>query len=226
MKPSCVLLLSEHHALADSAEDYCRRLFSVEYCERRSRQKAAFPEALGNLLARKSVDYLFSFLSPVVIPRHALERVRRGGINFHPGPPEWPGVGCASMALYSGDDSFGVTAHRMEPRVDSGEIYDVRRFPILSQDDCEAVFRRAIEHCLIQFYAILPICARHEMPPPANLRWARRAITRREFEEWLVLPEDASRDEAEKRIRAARHPRLPGPFQWKKGEKVDLGRIG
>ena len=43
-------------------------------------------------------------------------------INFHPGPPEFRGIGCANFALLKNSKYYGSTAHVMEAKVDSGPI--------------------------------------------------------------------------------------------------------
>jgi methionyl-tRNA formyltransferase len=43
-------------------------------------------------------------------------------LNVHPAPPAYPGVGAPSRALLSGDQTFGVTVHRMMEGFDDGPI--------------------------------------------------------------------------------------------------------
>ena len=210
--PTCVLLMSAHQHLADSAEDFCRRLFTVRYTCRRERRDNAMPQELSDLIRGGEIDYLLNFLSPIIIPGDVLAAVKRDAINFHPAPPEWPGVGSASYALYHGEKTFGVTAHQMIPKVDSGPIYDVLRFPILPGDDCEAVFRRAIEHALVQFYYLLPRLAADGALKPSGDTWKRKPIKRKEFEAWMTMTPDTPPDEMKRKIRATRHPRYSGPY--------------
>src|SRR4051812_47273679 len=58
-------------------------------------------------------DYLFSYLSPWVIPATLLKRAKIASVNFHPGPPEYPGIGCTNFAIYNDESVFGVTCHHM-----------------------------------------------------------------------------------------------------------------
>src|SRR5258708_40352093 len=71
-------------------------------------------------LADWSGDYLISFLSPWVMPPSLLARTSRAAINFHPGSPDYPGFACYSFALYDMAQTYGVTCHHMDERVDSG----------------------------------------------------------------------------------------------------------
>ena len=45
-------------------------------------------------------DYIVSFLSPWVISNSLLNRAKKASINFHPAPPEYPGIGCTNFAIY------------------------------------------------------------------------------------------------------------------------------
>ena len=83
------------------------------------------------LPTRKSwtCEWLISYLCPWVLPRAVLDEAG-DTLNFHPGPPEYPGFGCYNFALYEGVKEYGVTCHRMVAQPDTGEIVGVRRFAI------------------------------------------------------------------------------------------------
>jgi len=172
-KKKCALLMSSHRHLADSAEDYCSRLFEIVFVTRRSRKDNQLPKELSEIADAGKIDYLFNFLSPIIVPSGVLGKVKIDSINFHPAPPEWPGVGSSSYALYEGCESYGVTAHKMLHKVDSGEIYDVARFPVLTEDDCESLFRRSIEYSLIQFYRVIEKVGREGVLKPTGEKWVR-----------------------------------------------------
>ena len=74
-------------------------------------------------------DYIISYLCPWVLPDALLQNAKKAAINFHPGPPQYPGTGCTNFAIYHEVDEYGVTCHHMAPHVDSGNIIAVSRFP-------------------------------------------------------------------------------------------------
>src|SRR5438309_8525630 len=49
---------------------------------------------------------VLSFVSPWIVPRALLSRARVA-LNFHPGPVEYPGIGCYNFALYEGATTYG-----------------------------------------------------------------------------------------------------------------------
>ncbi len=94
-------------------------------------------EALPSDILHWQGDYIFAFRNPVILPGSLIRSARLGAINFHPGPPEYPGSGCAHFALLDQSASFGVTAHLMEETVDSGAILAVNRFAITESHTAE-----------------------------------------------------------------------------------------
>lgn len=101
-------------------------------------------EARGQALPEKILnwrgDLLISFRNLVVLPTRLLESARLA-VNFHPGPPEYPGSGCVNYALLDGATNFGVTAHIMSEVVDSGPILEVRRFPVAPSDNIDTLLK-------------------------------------------------------------------------------------
>lgn len=77
---------------------------------------------------------MISYLCPWILPEHLLERAKVASVNFHPGPPEYPGIGCTNFAIYNQEVIFGMTCHHMATRVDTGKIVAVRRFPLFPTD--------------------------------------------------------------------------------------------
>ena len=53
-------------------------------------------------------EYLISYLSRWIIPGALLNRASVAAINFHPGPPSYPGIGCTNFALYNEESVFCV----------------------------------------------------------------------------------------------------------------------
>src|SRR5688572_17410059 len=78
-------------------------------------------------------------------------------INFHPAPlPEYKGRNLCYHALLNGAKEFGATVHYMDENFDTGEIIEVRRFPIEDSDDAESLSEKAIEESKALFKRWLP----------------------------------------------------------------------
>jgi methionyl-tRNA formyltransferase len=199
---SCVLLLRDDHVLNRSARLICRASLQVlAVVESRDVDE--------DKLARLEPDIVLSFLNEYIL-RKPLLAAR--GVNFHPAPPDYPGRGGASLALFDGATSYGATAHRIAPAVDSGPIVAVKRFPIEPDDGCDTVYARA-EIAALEL--LIEFVDRYGKDgeigcDPAEV-WTRRPTTRRTFQQWLVL-DPADHTTFVRKVRAARHPRFPGPF--------------
>ena len=211
-KDSCILLLSKNEYLAQATEDYCRTLYNVKCVVRNERGLKKLPKEVYEASKNGDIDYIFNFLSAVKVPRDIINSARKLAINFHPAPPEFPGVGCASYALYSKAKEYGVTAHIMEETYDSGKILKVVRFPISKGDYCDTLFDRSLNYLLILFYDVLYELATKGNIKPCGEKWERKASTRKQFEKWMTLTPEDSDEDARLKIRAAKHNRFTGPY--------------
>lgn len=222
-KPTAVLLLGERGAVSDRARAHAEKLFDVRAAGVYPRRHGALDASVTAAL-HGGVEYLFNFLSPFVLPGELLRSVHRAAINFHPAPPEHPGVGSASYAIYERDAQFGATAHLMTEQVDGGPILRVARFPIRPDETCEMLFDRGIDAALTLFLQLLEEIARSGPLQPDGTAWARPARTRREFERWMTLDPAAGSDEVERKIRALDHSKYSGPFVEVGGRRFELSK--
>ena len=87
-------------------------------------------------------EYILCFRSLFILPKYLIEKASVAAINFHPAPPEYPGSGCINFALYDGCESYGVTAHLMNEKIDNGKILECRRFPVCKNDNLSTVGAR------------------------------------------------------------------------------------
>lgn len=211
-KATCILLLNDDEYLANAAEDYCSTLYRILCASRSKRSVRQLPAEVFEAAATGKVDYVFNFLSAVKVPEDILDSTNKLALNFHPAPPEYPGVGCASYALFDRAETYGVVAHRMEKTYDSGEILKVLRFPITPGDYCDTLFDRALNYTLLLFYEVCYELAQHGKLDPCGEEWARQPGTRKEFEEWMVIRFSDSEELAERKIRATQHNRFAGPY--------------
>jgi methionyl-tRNA formyltransferase len=154
-------------------------------------------------------DYVFSYLCQWVVPEAVLYKARIAAINFHPGPPNYPGIGCTNFAIYDGVSEFGVTCHHMARRVDSGQIIQVRRFPVTATDTVFSLTQRCYAYIAVLFYEIVDLIRFEKNLPKTAEHWSRAPYRRRDFEDLLRLTRDMPADEVSRRIRATTYPGYP-----------------
>lgn len=147
-------------------------------------------------------DYIISYLSPWIIPEFLLIRADQASINFHTGSPEYPGIGCVNFALYDEVDSYGITCHYMEKKVDTGKIIDVSRFPLYSEDTVYSLTQRCYGYMLVLFYDIMADILSGNRLPESHCKWSRKPYTRNELDALCEVARDMDEDEVKRRERA------------------------
>lgn len=123
--------------------------------------------------ARAGADLGVSLLYHRILPPAVLRGFRRGIVNFHPAPlPHFRGSNAASHALLRGDARFGVSLHWMDEGVDTGDVIDVRWFPVAPADTARTLTLRAEDAIERAFVDWLPALLAGELPatPQAALR--------------------------------------------------------
>lgn len=173
-----------------------------------------FPEASYGMNA----NLVISYISPWIIPEKFLKEIRKWALNFHPGPPEYPGIGCTNFALYNGEDNFGVTAHIMEAQVDTGRIVGVKRFPIKSSDSVYTLTQRCYEYILLLFKEVIDYIMQEGELPYCEETWQRRPYTRKELNALCRINPDMEEQEIKRRVKATYYPGMPGAY-------IELGGV-
>jgi methionyl-tRNA formyltransferase len=147
-------------------------------------------------------DYIISYLSQWIIPPKILSAAKYGGINLHPGSPEYPGIGCTNFAIYNGENKFGITCHFMLPKVDTGSIIKVYRFPIYPLDNVYTVTQRCYNQIMQCFFELIDMLILGIQPVASDENWKRLPYTRKELNELCKLDDKMDKIEIQKRLRA------------------------
>ncbi|BAI79863.1 conserved hypothetical protein [Deferribacter desulfuricans SSM1] len=161
---------------------------------------------------RKIYDLVISYSSPWIIQKKVLTNTRDYNINFHPGPPEYPGIGCYNFALYNNEKLYGVTAHIMEEKVDSGRIIKVKRFPIFEEDDVESLINRTYIFMLELAKEVIDDYFDDYSLNFTDENWKRKPYTRKDFE--FLRKIDISMDKGEiiRRLKATTYKDYPSIY--------------
>jgi methionyl-tRNA formyltransferase len=146
---------------------------------------------------------LVAFCTSAVVPGDVLQSFAGRSYNFHPGPPSYPGRHPASFAIYEGARHFGVTAHEMLRRVDSGPIVGVERFDMPAQPRLSEVEQLSFEAAVRLFMRLGPQLATSLEPlPPVDEHWSGWKSRQRDFNTMCALALDISPEELDRRVRA------------------------
>jgi len=163
-----------------------------------------------------SGDYIICFRSYFIIPNSLLARAKIAAINFHPAPAEFPGSGCINWALYDNADTYGVTAHIMNEKIDNGTIIECRRFPILKQDNVNTLLARAHSktyELIIDITTGLALDGEaylnERITNSKNEKWTGLARKMFEIDNLQIVSPNSSKTELERVIRATYTPDFP-----------------
>lgn|SRR3989338_11486946 len=208
-----ILFLAKHKPFSDDAAQLLRLHFSdpqIVFGD----SNEPFPAHLK----AQQFEYVISYISPWIVPAEVLKNTTRAAINLHPGPPEYPGIGCTNFAIYEGAKEFGITVHHMKAKVDTGEIIMVERFPILDDDTVYALTQRCYEHIYHAFAELVPYMVAEKPFPISKEQWKRKPFTRKQLNELCRITKDMTDEEIQKRVCATTYPGMPGAY-------IELGGI-
>jgi len=174
------------------------------------RAQGAEVEVAGDLaeleraLAKGTADCrLISFGSGTIVPAAVLGRLPGPAYNFHPGPPQYPGIFPSVFALYDQASEFGVTLHEMAAKVDSGPIVAVLNFPVPPTWDRLALDTATFGALMRLLEALAPDLAdvRTKLPH-VKQDWKSPKRLRQDFEALCRLPDGVTAEEFARRYRA------------------------
>ena len=134
------------------ARDYQIPALYVHPGKYRTKLEEEVEQDIVRLLQEANVELVVLAGFMRVVKRPLLEGFPRAIINIHPSLlPDFPGLEAWKQALAAGVPVTGCTVHYVEAGVDTGEIIDQRRVPILPGDTPESLHARiqAAEHELL-----------------------------------------------------------------------------
>ncbi|HOW27018.1 MAG TPA: formyltransferase family protein [Elusimicrobiota bacterium] len=179
---------------------------ALKFCRAHVEDVSAHLGAWGDPLpagaGRWEGDYIISYLSRWIVPEKLLKNAKIAAINFHPAPPEYPGIGCNNFALYDGAKEYGVTCHHMAARVDTGPIISVKRFPVHPSDDVASLLSKTYDCQYALFREIMDLILRGKKLPESKEEWTRKPFTRTQLDEISRITPEMSPEEIQRRVRA------------------------
>ncbi len=154
----------------------------------------------GDVLAR---GRLVAFASPVIVPAAILDRLGFGAVNFHPGPPDYPGYSPAQFAIYDGARRFGATAHVMLERVDEGPIFDVGLFDVPPETTTLALEIKAYQELARLFWRNAGrLATAPDLPAAIGVAWSVGKSTKAKYRALCAVPPDIGAEELRRRLLA------------------------
>lgn len=170
-------------------------------------------------------DYLFSFLNPVFIKKDIRKKIKKISINFHPGPPEYPGYGCYNFALLDAVNSYGCTAHEVNDKIDNGKIIDVRRFRFKYDNiNLEKLIKLTHKNSFLLFKKIIfQIIEKDFVKLENEEKWKKKkAYTKIQFEKARKVNLNDTKENILKKIKAFSYKNYESVYLEIKGKKYEI----
>lgn len=103
--------------------------------------KSNTPKEFKLVNTAEESDIIISVLGEEYFSKEALKDKR--AYNIHPGVlPEYKGSGISTWVILNNESRTGVTLHELVPRVDAGDIIEIRQFMIASDDTAHSIYIR------------------------------------------------------------------------------------
>ena len=103
-------------------------------------------EAFAKLLDDYKPEIIVVVAYGKILPLNVIEYPKYGCINLHVSLlPKYRGAAPMQRAIMEGESETGVTVMHMAEGLDTGDIISVEKFPILPEDDFEAIHDRSAE---------------------------------------------------------------------------------
>ena len=172
-------------------------------------------------------DYIISFRSYIILKKKNLSKIKYASLNFHPGPPNYRGIGCANFAIYNQEKFYGVTAHLINEKIDNGKIIDVKYFKLKKNIDINSLLRISYKHQLNQAKKVLSkIFSKNE-----NLKkmihfnrkiiWSKKLYLRKELNDLYKIKKNVKKNKLDRIIRATNYKNFK-PYLILEGKKFYL----
>ena len=174
-------------------------------------------------------DLLYSVQYHQILKNEHIAKASQAAVNLHMAPlPEYRGSNQFSCAILDDKKEFGTTIHKIDTRIDHGDILFQKRFPIptncwvhdlymLTYNASLNLFRQTLAHVISGNYTPVPQSS-------LEGRFGTSLHYRNEMAVMKVIDLDWPADKMERHIRATAMPGFEPPYCLLNGEKVFFTR--
>jgi methionyl-tRNA formyltransferase len=137
-------------------------------------------------------DYIFCYRSNYLLKRNEIRKVSKNIINFHPGPPQYRGIGCVNFAIMNNEKRYGATAHLIDSeKIDNGKIIDVVMWKIKKDLSIEEILLKTYEKQFYQFKKVIRYIKEDNLEilikKNKKYKWSRKLHTKKELNDLYLI---------------------------------------
>jgi methionyl-tRNA formyltransferase len=184
---------------------------------------------LNSLAELPSCDIMYSVQYHEILKQEHIDKAVVGAVNLHMAPlPEYRGSNQFSFAILDKKEEFGTTIHKIDTRIDHGDILFQKRFPI--PDNCwvEELYQLTFNASLNLFKQTLKhiINGQYQPLPQAHLegKYGTNLHFRNEMASIKQIDLNWDDEQISRHIRATSMPGFEPPYCIVNGEKVYFSR--
>jgi methionyl-tRNA formyltransferase len=128
-------------------------------------------------------DYIICFRSSYLFNKTEVNKCKNI-INFHPGPPEYRGIGCVNFAVFNEAKKYGSTVHIIDSKkIDNGKILHVIRWNINKKITVDKILEDTYRYQLSQLKIIIKFIKKNKLKilfnKFKNYKWSKKLYTRK-----------------------------------------------
>lgn len=179
------------------------------------------------LLTIPDVDILISIQYHLILEQRHISKAKQIAVNLHMAPlPEYRGCNQFSFAIIDGAKEFGTTIHRLEEKMDSGDIMFEKRFIIPENCFVTELYNKTYDESLLLFKNSLPeiISGNYTFTPQSSLVASRGTSThyRKEIDKIKQIDLTWDKEKILRHFRATYFPPFEPPYAIKDGVKLSI----
>jgi methionyl-tRNA formyltransferase len=170
-------------------------------------------------------DIIYSVQYHQILKQHHIDKARQIAVNLHMAPlPEYRGSNQFSFAIVEGKTEFGTTIHRIDTRIDHGELLFEKRFPIPVNCWVSELYRLTEAASLALFKESLRaiVTGEYTLTPQRELAGSRGTALhfRKEMAELKQIDLSWDAEKIARHIRATAMPGFEPPYTIIDGQRV------
>lgn len=183
----------------------------------------------NNLDELPECDIIYSVQYHEILKQHHIDKAKQIAVNLHMAPlPEYRGSNQFSFAIIEGKTEFGTTIHRIDTRIDHGDILFQKRFPIpencwvedlykLTFDASVRLFSQTLKHIVNGNYQLLS-------QKLLEARYGTSLHFRSEAAKLKEIDPTWDKEKIDRYVRAMSMPGFEPPYAMINGTKVYFTR--
>ena len=168
---------------------------------------------------KNNFDYVVCYLSKKFLNQNSLSQTKKFNINIHPGPSNYPGIGCFNFALYNNEKTYGAVAHIINERIDNGKIIKEVKFKINKNYNVSMLANITYKNMIFLTKDIVKMIKKDNIII-SNIKWKRKAYTRNDLNKLAEIKINYSK-KIFKIIKCLYMPGKPSPYVYLKGMKFE-----